>query len=49
MSLDPSLEARIDSLLGQLTLKEKVALLSGVDNWRTFAVERLGIGRRTTR
>ena len=43
MSLDPSFEARIDSLLGQLTLKEKVALLSGVDNWRTFAVERLGI------
>ena len=43
MSLDPSLEARIDSLLSQLSLKEKVALLSGVDNWRTFAVERLGI------
>ena len=37
------LEQRIEALLGQLTLREKVALLSGVDNWRTASVERLGI------
>jgi beta-glucosidase len=34
---------RVDSLLAQMTLKEKVSMLSGVDLWRTYAVERLGI------
>lgn len=36
-------EQRIEALLSQLTLKEKVSLLSGADNWRTVPVERLGI------
>ena len=37
------IEQRIEELLPQLTLKEKVAFLSGQDSWRTAAVERLGI------
>lgn len=36
-------EARIESLLSQLTLKEKVSLLSGASSFGTAAVERLGI------
>ena len=35
--------SRIDDLLSQLTLDEKVAMLSGSDNWQTVPVERLGI------
>ncbi|MBN2043995.1 MAG: glycoside hydrolase family 3 C-terminal domain-containing protein, partial [Anaerolineales bacterium] len=35
---------KIDSLLKRMTLKEKCALLSGKDNWRTVPIERLGIG-----
>ena len=34
----------IQSLLDQLTIDEKVSLLSGADTWQTVAVERLGIG-----
>jgi beta-glucosidase len=34
---------RIDDLLDQLTLQEKVALLAGSDMWHTTPVERLGI------
>ena len=37
------LDQRIEALVNQLTLKEKVALLSGLDIWRTVPVERLGI------
>jgi beta-glucosidase len=37
------LDQRIEGLVNQLTLKEKVALLSGLDIWRTVPVERLGI------
>ena len=33
----------IDSLLGQMTLQEKAALLAGVDMWHTVPVERLDI------
>ena len=36
-------DKRIDQLLNQMTLKEKVALLSGKDNWATVPNERLGI------
>jgi beta-glucosidase len=36
-------DQRVEALLSQLTLKEKVALLSGLDIWRTVPVERLGI------
>ena len=34
---------RIEGLLEQLTLEEKVSMLAGADTWRTVAVERLGI------
>ncbi len=34
----------IQSLLDQLTLDEKVSLVSGADVWQTVAIERLGIG-----
>jgi beta-glucosidase len=34
---------RVESLLSQLTLKEKISLLSGKDHWNTMPVERLGI------
>jgi beta-glucosidase len=36
-------DLRVDELLTQLTLREKVLLLSGIDAWHTFPVERLGI------
>ncbi len=36
-------DQRVEALLSQLTLKEKVALLSGRDIWRTAPIERLGI------
>ena len=38
-----TIEPRIEELLSQLTLKEKVALLSGRDIWRTTPIDRLGI------
>ena len=38
-----SLEQRIEDLLSKLTLKEKIALLSGKDIWNTVPIERLGI------
>lgn len=37
------LEQRISDLLAQMTLKEKVSLMSGADNWHTAPIERLGI------
>lgn len=37
------LEQRINDLLAQMTLKEKVSLMSGADNWHTAPIERLGI------
>ncbi|KAF3985848.1 hypothetical protein FT663_05002 [Candidozyma haemuli var. vulneris] len=33
----------IDSVLDQLTLQEKISLVSGRDSWHTFPVHRLGI------
>src|SRR4030042_4705019 len=36
-------EERIESILQQLTLREKCALLSGKDSWRTVPIPRLGI------
>jgi beta-glucosidase len=36
-------EDQIEELLTRMTLKEKVALLSGRDNWHTFPIDRLGI------
>lgn len=37
------LEQRINDLLAQMALKEKVSLMSGADNWHTVPIERLGI------
>ena len=37
--------SRIDQLLSQMTLKEKVSILSGEDFWSVPAIERLGIGK----
>ena len=34
---------RLDQLINQLTLEEKVAMMAGADVWRTVAVPRLGI------
>lgn len=39
---DP-IEQKVEALLKRLTLKEKVALLSGKDVWNTVPIERLGI------
>jgi beta-glucosidase len=38
-----TVDQRVEGLLIQLTLEEKVALLSGRDAWHTVAIERLGI------
>jgi beta-glucosidase len=38
-----NIEERIESLLHQMTLREKCALLSGKDSWRTVPIDRLGI------
>lgn len=38
-----AIEQRITDLLGKMTLKEKVSLMSGKDNWHTVPIERLGI------
>jgi beta-glucosidase len=37
------MDKRIESLIKQMTLEEKVALVAGVDFWNTHAIERLGI------
>jgi beta-glucosidase len=37
------LDQRVEALLSQLTLPEKVALLSGLDIWRTVPIERVGL------
>jgi len=37
------IELRVETLLSQLTLKEKVSLLSGEDDWHTVPIPRLGI------
>jgi len=37
------IEKKIDALLKELTLREKVSLLSGKDIWNTVTIERLGI------
>jgi len=41
--LDAASEARIESLIAQMTLEEKVSLCAGTGMWHTAAVERLGI------
>ena len=39
----PELEQSLDELLSRMTLKEKIALLSGKDVWNTVPIPRLGI------
>jgi len=39
----PSVEEHIDALVNQMTVLEKVSLLSGRDLWRTAPIPRLGI------
>ena len=36
-------ESEIEKLLSQMTIAEKVSMLSGLDLWHTKPVERLGI------
>jgi beta-glucosidase len=43
MLTEEQLVQRVEELIHQLTLQEKVSLLSGRDIWNTVAVERLGI------
>jgi len=37
------MEDRIEDLVAQMTLEEKVSMLAGADDWHTVPVERLGI------
>ena len=37
------MEKRIEDLLDQMTIEEKVSILAGSDLWHTVPVERLGI------
>ena len=43
MKKDKNLDGRVEALLRELTLKEKVALLAGRDLWYSVPIERLGI------
>ena len=40
-----SIDARLTALLGQLTLEEKVQLLTGRDFWTTTPIEKIGLRR----
>lgn len=40
---DAQAEARVEALLGQMTLEEKVSLMAGQDYWTLPAIPRLGI------
>jgi beta-glucosidase len=40
---DPENEPKIEELLSQMTLAEKISMLSGKDSWNTMPIERLGI------
>ena len=40
---DAQVDARVDELLGKMTLEEKIDLLSGRREFYTFGIERLGI------
>ena len=37
------MDQKIESLIGQMTIEEKIAMLAGADMWHTVAIERLGI------
>lgn len=40
---DPPSDAELRALVSQITLSEKICMLSGKNVWETFDVERLGI------
>jgi beta-glucosidase len=44
-ALDATTEARLTALLDQLTLEEKVLLLTGRDFWTTAPIEKIGLRR----
>ena len=37
------MDKRIESLIKKMTLEEKVSMVSGIDNWHTKKIDRLGI------
>ena len=43
--LDESTQTRLAELLGQLTLDEKVLVLTGHDFWATWPIEKIGLRR----
>ncbi|MBN1877793.1 MAG: glycoside hydrolase family 3 C-terminal domain-containing protein [Anaerolineae bacterium] len=43
MSKSQTIDERVEALLAQMTLKEKVSLLSGKNDWQTVPIARLGI------
>lgn len=43
--MPPADESRIDQLLGEMTLEEKVSMLTGSGMWHSTGIERLGIPR----
>ena len=47
MTENKSIEQRVEALLAEMTLQEKVALLSGKDAWHTAPIERLNIASVT--
>ena len=40
---DPEIDLKVEELLVQMTLEEKISLMSGKDNWATVPIPRLGI------
>jgi beta-glucosidase len=46
-STHQDIRKKVDALLTQMTLHEKVSLLSGKDSWNTVPIERLGIPSMT--
>ena len=42
---DQDTDARLKSLLADLTLEEKVQLLTGRDFWTTWPIEKIGLRR----
>ena len=46
-STQKDIQKKVDALLAQMTLHEKVSLLSGKDTWNTVPIERLGIPSMT--
>ena len=45
LNTDQSTDARLQALLAELTLEEKVRLLTGRDFWTTWPSEKIGLRR----